>query len=213
MTDGFVHFVTLAREQYDRTNAVPPPPIVIVRLEALLMNTRESGQPFKRLFVAVECEAPQRQDIARFRHALNLRGGKPVPPGQFHLTLLFLGDVDSRQVPAVCAAIESVSRPAAMRLVLDRLTVWQRPGVLVLESPDAPPALRRLAYDLQQAVLPWVPQPPAQEYRPHLTLMREFRGQVPEAAIAPAFWLKVRQFTLYESYKGRYLPLADWALA
>lgn len=177
------------------------------------MDTRETGQPFKRLFIAVDCEAPQRRDIARFRHALNLRTGKPVPPGQFHLTLLFLGEVDSLQVPAVCAAIERVARPAAMRLVLDRLTVWQRPGVLVLEAPDAPPALRRLAYDLHQAVLPWVAQQPAQEYRPHLTLMREFRGQVPEAASAPAFWLKVRQFTLFESYKGRYLPLADWTLA
>lgn len=212
MTGGFVQFVTFVGEQEDRTNARLPPPIVIVRLEDLTMETRETGQPFKRLFVAVDCEAPQRREIARFRHALDARCGKPVPPGQFHLTLLFLGDVDSQQVPAVCAAIEGVSRPPAMRLVLDRLAVWQRPGVLVLESPDAPPALRRLAYDLQQAVLLWVPQPPAQEYRPHLTLMREFRGQVPEAASAPAFWLKVRQFTLFESYKGRYLPLADWPL-
>ena len=38
------------------------------------------------------------------------------------------------------------------------------------------------------------------------------RGQAPEAAVAPEFHLSARHFTLYESRKGRYWPLAQWPL-
>ncbi|MBF8795083.1 RNA 2',3'-cyclic phosphodiesterase [Pseudomonas sp. NY15372] len=178
------------------------------------VDERETGQPFKRLFFALPVADAQRRAMALWRRGLGLRNGKPVPAENFHLTLLFLGDVDAAQVPALCAAVNSLKGPETpLRLALDRLQVWPRANVLVLEPQHTPPALRRLVYALEQAMLPLGIAPQAREYRPHLTLSRDYRAQVPEAAAAPEFFLTARHFTLYESRKGRYWPLAEWPLA
>ncbi|MNC65647.1 RNA 2',3'-cyclic phosphodiesterase [compost metagenome] len=50
------------------------------------------------------------------------------------------------------------------------------------------------------------------EYRAHLTLARRYQGPVPEAMVAAEFLLRARQFTLFESRKGRYWSLAQWPL-
>jgi len=179
----------------------------------MVQDIRPSGAPFKRLFFALPVADAQRRAIAQWRRGLELRSGKPVPNENFHLTLLFLGDVDAAQVPAICAAVDNLARPAApLRLLLDQLKAWPRANVLVLEPQDTPAALRQLVYGLQQALLPMGVAEQAREYRPHLTLSREFRGQAPEASVAPDFFVTARQFTLYESRKGQYWPLAQWPL-
>ncbi|MDR6711126.1 2'-5' RNA ligase [Pseudomonas hunanensis] len=177
-------------------------------------EARPSGTLFKRLFFALPVSDAQRRDIGQWRRDLALRSGKPVPADNFHLTLLFLGNVDAAQVPALCAAVDAIKRPAApLRVVLDQLQVWPRPGILVLEAQQTPPALRQLVYALEQAALALGIAQEKREYRPHLTLSRDFPGQVPEAATAADFYLTARHFTLYESRKGRYWPLAQWPLA
>ena len=176
-------------------------------------DLRPTGSPFKRLFFALPVADAQRGAIGQWRSALGLRSGKPEPKDNFHLTLLFLGDVDAVQMPAIQAAVDKLVLPdAPLRLSLDRLNVWPRPGVLVLEPQTTPPALRQLVYALEQALLPLGIGQPARDYRPHLTLSRNFRGQPPEASVAPAFFMAARHFTLYESRKGRYWPLAEWPL-
>jgi 2'-5' RNA ligase len=170
--------------------------------------------PFKRLFFALPVSDAQRRALAQWRRSLNLRSGKPVPVANFHVTLLFLGNVDAAHVPAICAAVDQLKVPGAPpRLLLDRLQVWRQAGALVLEAQQAPPALLQLVYGLQQALLPLGVAPANREYRPHLTLSRDYRGQPPEASSAPAFYLSARHFTLYESRKGAYWPLAQWPLS
>ena len=116
-------------------------------------------------------------------------------------------------MPAPCAAVDQLKRPETpIRLVLDRLQVWHRASVLVLEPQQTPPALGQLVYALQQAALPLGVAEQTREYRPHLTLSRDFRAQVPESPTAPEFFLAARSFVLYESRKGAYWPLAEWPL-
>ncbi|MCL8302216.1 RNA 2',3'-cyclic phosphodiesterase [Pseudomonas mosselii] len=180
----------------------------------MVQDQRPSGAPFKRLFFALPVSDEQCRALAQWRRSLNLRSGKPVPAENFHVTLLFLGDVDAEQVPAICSAVDQLRRPVAPpRLLLDRLQVWPRASVLVLEAQQAPAALLQLVYGLQQALLPLGVEAANREYRPHLTLARDFRGQPPEAGTAPEFFLAARHFTLYESRKGRYWPLAQWPLS
>jgi len=179
----------------------------------MAQDIRPSGAPFKRLFFALPVSDAQCRAIAQWRRGLQLRSGKPVPSENFHLTLLFLGDVDAAQVPAICAAVDNLALPGApLRLLLDRLNAWQRANALVLEPQETPAALRQLVYGLQQALLPMGFEGQAREYRPHLTLSRDFRGQTPEATVAPDFFVTARHFALYESRKGRYWPLAQWPL-
>lgn len=177
----------------------------------MVQDSRLSGAPFKRLFFALPVTDAQQRAIAQWRLGLQLRSGKPVPSANFHLTLMFLGDVDAAQVTAICAEVDNLARPEApLRLLLDQLKVWPRANVLVLEPQQPPGALRRLVYGLEQALLPMGFAEQAREYRPHLTLSRDFRGQAPEASVAPDFFITARHFTLYESRKGQYLPLAQW---
>jgi 2'-5' RNA ligase len=173
----------------------------------------ESNEPLKRLFFALDCAPPLRKAIAQWRSALQLRSGRPVPVENFHLTLKFLGAVGIAQIADICSAAASV-RTSGERLTveLDRLDVWRRAGVLVLAPEQASPALLRLVYDLEQALLPFGLEDAPREFRPHLTLARDYRAPVPESATPPEFFLRAERFTLFESHKGRYRALAEWPL-
>lgn len=173
----------------------------------------ESHEPFKRLFFALDCAPAQRKAIAQWRSALQLRNGRPVPAENFHLTLKFLGSVETAQIADVCKAAAAVRTSGGrLTVALDHLDVWRRAGVLVLVPQQAPPALLRLVYDLEQAVLPFAPPDAPREFRPHLTLARDYRAPVPESATPAEFFLRADRFTLFESHKGRYRALASWPL-
>ncbi|WP_347905344.1 RNA 2',3'-cyclic phosphodiesterase [Pseudomonas purpurea] len=174
---------------------------------------REPGEPFKRLFFALPCSDAQRRAIARWRSALELSDGRAVPAVNFHLTLMFLGTVAVAQIPGICAAVAGVRVPGeALNVPLDRLDVWRRAGILLLAPEQTPQALSQLVYALQQALLPYGIVETPREFRPHLTLMRNYRAPVPEAAIPPDFHLVANHFSLFESHKGRYRALAQWPL-
>lgn len=167
----------------------------------------------KRLFFALDCPPVQRKAIAQWRGELGLRTGKPVPAENFHLTLLFLGAVPLAQINEVCQAASKVRTPGeALRISLDRLQVWHRPGVLSLAPEQAPQALLRLVYALEQAMLPFEFEETPREFRPHLTLARDYRAAEPESATPPEFFLRAERFALFESHKGRYRVLQDWPL-
>ncbi|MCX2901061.1 RNA 2',3'-cyclic phosphodiesterase [Pseudomonas mandelii] len=171
----------------------------------------ETHEPTKRLFFALDCAPAQRKAIAQWRSALQLRAGRPVPAENFHLTLLFLGSVGVAQIAEICTAAGKVAVPAGpLRIELDRLDVWRRAGALVLASQQAAPQLLRLVYGLEQAMLPFRLEDAPKEFRPHLTLMRDYRAPVPESATAPEFFLRADRFVLFESHKGRYRALAEW---
>ncbi|MDB5994322.1 MAG: 2,5 ligase [Pseudomonas sp.] len=173
----------------------------------------ESHEPVKRLFFALDCPPAQRKAIAQWRSALELRSGRPVPAENFHLTLLFLGAVGVAQIADICTAAAKVRVPGvALRVALDRLDAWRRAGALVLAAEQAPPELLRLVYALEQAMLPFGFEEAPKEFRPHLTLMRDYREPVPESASPPEFWLRADRFVLFESHKGRYRALAEWPL-
>jgi 2''-5'' RNA ligase len=174
----------------------------------------ESHEPLKRLFFALNCTPQQRRAIAQWRSALELRNGRPVPVENFHLTLKFLGGCRSRRKSPISARPLPTFEPPGvpLRVALDRLDVWRRAGVLVLASEQASPQLLRLVYALEQAMLPFGFEDSPKEFRPHLTLMRDYRVPVPESATPPEFYLRADHFTLFESHKGRYRALAEWPL-
>ena len=173
----------------------------------------ETGEPFKRLFFALECLPQQRRAIARWRSELDMDTGRPVPSANFHLTLRFVGAAGTAQLPAILAAAAGVKVPGEpLTLVLDRLEVWRSAKALMLVPSQPPAALRQLAYALQQAMLPLGFAQDPRDYRPHLTLARDYRGSEPEALVPAEFVLRARHFTLFESRKSQYWPLAQWPL-
>lgn len=170
-------------------------------------------KPHSRLFFAMGCTAPLRKEISQWRTSLSVRVCRRVPTANFHLTLLFLGAVDKAQIADICTSASKIKVPGKpLTVVLDRLEVWRKSGALVLAPEDPPPELMRLAYALEQSMLPFGSDQEQKEFRPHVTLARDYRHPVPEASTRPEFFLRVDRFGLYESHKGQYRLIADWPL-
>jgi 2'-5' RNA ligase len=70
----------------------------------------------------------------------------------------------------------------------------------------------RLSYALEQAMLRFGHDQENKEFRPHLTLARDYQSPVPEAGSPPEFFLRSDRFGLYQSHKGQYTLIADWPL-
>ena len=101
-----------------------------------------------------------------------LRGGRPVPPGNLHPTLAFLGSRPATAVAAVTEALASAAAAAGdVRLVLHGYVETRRVGMLRFddERGEAGALAGRLADSLEALGLlrggarPWIP---------HLTVLR-----------------------------------------
>ena len=171
------------------------------------------NEPQSRLFFALGCPSSLRKTISQWRALLSLCSGRPMPAANFHLTLLFLRAVDQAQIAEICTVASKVKVPGApLTLVLDRLEVWRKSKALVLTPEDAPPELMRLSYALEQAMLRFGQDQGHKEFRPHLTLARDYQSPAPEAGRPPEFFLRADRFGLYRSHKGQYTLIADWPL-
>lgn len=163
-----------------------------------------------RLFYALPCPAHIATRVDTWRQGQQF-AGQPVPAGNLHLTLAFLGHLpESRlalleQLPARLPLAE-----LAFELRLDRLDCWHG-GLLHLAPSQPPEQLLALADGLQQLLAEAGMPIENRDYKPHLTLARE--SHLPERVAAPAYAWNVDEFVLYQSEKGLYHPLKRWPLA
>jgi RNA 2',3'-cyclic 3'-phosphodiesterase len=102
---------------------------------------------------------------------------KWVEPDNLHITLLFLGEVDAREVPAVCSAVETACRavaPFAMTLAgTSAFPTPRRPRTLIVHVTEGAAELVAL-HDAVEAPLLDLGCYRREErpYKPHLTLGR-----------------------------------------
>ncbi len=132
----------------------------------------------RRLFVAVELPPGVRALVS---HAVSrVRPLAPrarwVAPEKLHLTLQFLGAVESERVGPVLAALdEAAARGAGFTLQLAGAGTFgrpARPSVLWLGATEGQQALGLLARWAVERLAPLGLQPDARPYVPHLTLAR-----------------------------------------
>lgn len=170
----------------------------------------------KRLFFALWPDDDVRMALERATRKLVRRsGGRPTRVGNLHITLAFLGQIESSRVADVLAVGERV-RGAPFSLELNRVQIWGRSGVLCL-LPSAPPeevmALERaLRNELQAARFEIDPRP----YRPHLTVARKVSRPPRNLSLDGSVdWFNER-FALVESVTerqgARYEVLESWTL-
>ncbi|MGH8591648.1 MAG: RNA 2',3'-cyclic phosphodiesterase [Gammaproteobacteria bacterium] len=171
--------------------------------------------PKQRLFLALWPHDALRHRIAEVAAACRVSGGRPVPRGNWHVTLAFLGSLDGERrgcVERVAAAV----RVPAFELWLDRLGFWPRPGgILWLGSSEPPEALVRLATLLGDGISSSGIEADRRPFHAHLTLMRRVERAVRLDPPAPLCW-PVTDFVLCESVTdprgARYRVLKRWML-
>ena len=137
-----------------------------------------SNQKSLRVFLAVELSLDLRRKVVELQR--QLRESLPmvnwVRPESMHLTLKFLGYVDTSMVETVVTAIEPIlTRQAPLTLEVQGLGVFphpRRPRILWVGCTGNIPALINLVSHIEAALEPLGFPPEDKPYFPHLTLAR-----------------------------------------
>jgi len=142
-----------------------------------------------RLFYALWPSPPLAASLAGWAEAAKpAMGGRATRTETLHLTLAFLGPVDSALADELAAATpERRLTPGDVRL--DRYGVFHRQRILWAGPAETPPGLQQAHDDLWQWLSGYGLTPPTQPFRPHVTLLRNITHAAPPAdAPAPLDW-------------------------
>jgi RNA 2',3'-cyclic 3'-phosphodiesterase len=116
-------------------------------------------------------------------------GGRPIPAGNLHLTLAFLGNVEHSRLGELRAlGHEFAPAPAFIRLA--SLQHWPRPQILCATAPDSAEAavIAALAARLRRATLASGFAPDLKPFRPHVTVARQVVHAPAEQPMACVSW-------------------------
>ncbi|WP_379154514.1 RNA 2',3'-cyclic phosphodiesterase [Paenibacillus sp. sgz5001063] len=149
------------------------------------MEPKLSGSEMERLFIAVNLPSLLCKSLGKESSALSasLNFAKWTHYEDYHITLQFLGDTPKPSIPALLEALKEVA--STCKPFQLHLTDWGTFG-----RPEAPKVLwagvsgdMEQLLDLQKHVItatrPLGFIPEAREFKPHLTLARKYRGELP----------------------------------
>jgi 2'-5' RNA ligase len=140
-----------------------------------------------RTFIGVDIGKAIRERAVALQEKLSqsANGVKWVEPENLHITLLFLGEVDDREVPAVCRAVaEQTIQHPAFEMSVEKLGCFphpRRPRIIwigvgqgekelcALHDALEPPLLQLGCYRREE-----------RQYRPHITLGRVRTDRPPD---------------------------------
>jgi 2'-5' RNA ligase len=144
-----------------------------------------------RTFIAVEVGDAIRSSAVALQQALAETGAEVnwVPPENIHVTLLFLGEVDERELAAVCRAVADAAAgepPFALRVSgVGAFPTPRRPKIVWAGLADGAAELVRLHDRLEQRLLDLgCYRKEDRPYTPHLTLGR-VKSEADGQALAP----------------------------
>jgi 2'-5' RNA ligase len=175
-----------------------------------------------RLFFALQPTAEQSAALLQdFSERFASHGIVPVPPGNVHATLCFLGTVPQERLPALREAAARV-RGRRVSVQFDTLEYWAKPQILcATASPRGEAGAKLLARAITDEVIAAGFSPDIKPFRAHLTLARK----VPAAhaaklalpqSLQPGFVVRCQEFVLMESRRGErgsiYSVIDSWPL-
>ncbi|MDB5306202.1 MAG: ligT [Gemmataceae bacterium] len=144
-----------------------------------------------RTFIGVDIGDETRKKAAALQHQLARSGAgvKWVAPESMHVTVLFLGEVDDRDLLSVCRAVERVAErepPFPLRVSgVGAFPTVRRPKVLWAGITDGADPLRRLYGPLEEKMYDLgCYRKEERGYTPHLTLGR-IKSEADGLALAP----------------------------
>jgi 2'-5' RNA ligase len=141
-----------------------------------------------------------------------LCGGRAPQPQDLHLTLAFLGSVESDRIGAIESAAGEV-RPPKATLVLDRPGYWKHNRIVWAGASSVPAEIENLALELRGALARSRIAFDAKRFVSHVTLLRDAREPPSLPALEPIRW-DVESFVLAGSRQrpggSRYEVLRTW---
>lgn len=145
---------------------------------------------------------------------------QPVPAGNLHATLCFIGSVEPERVNAL-REVASQVRAAPVELDFDVFEFWDKPKVLVAAATRESNEANALSIALQNATTAAGFAADQKTFRAHLTLARKIRVSDAEKIpwpqkISPGFVVRCENFSLMQSTKSEhgsiYSVIDSWPL-
>ena len=169
----------------------------------------------QRLFFALWPDEDLRRHIKhQSKYLLRHGGGRPLDPGNLHITLAFLGNVDANQRACAEQAASDI-QCSSFKFTIDTAGYWPKPRILWLGPNEMPETLVTLATELRDGALRCGVQMDMRPYRAHITLMRKVARAPAEMAVSPFVWT-AKRFVLVESItyaEGvKYEAIREWPL-
>ena len=131
-----------------------------------------------RAFVAVQISPPVRDRAKKLIELLQVTEAKVkwVEPQNLHLTLKFLGDVESVELPRICKAVATaVADLAPFEILVSQAGAFptvERPRTVWLGVSQGQDQMVQLHQRVEQALSPLGFRQEQRRFRPHLTLGR-----------------------------------------
>ncbi|TNF33940.1 MAG: RNA 2',3'-cyclic phosphodiesterase [Gammaproteobacteria bacterium] len=162
-------------------------------------NHQQIEQATRRLFFALWPSDDVRAAMVKvFKQSSQAKlRAKTVMPGNLHITLHFIGNVDTERQACLHQAATSV-RSEPFNLRLDRYGHFYQARVFWLGCSDIPPVLKQLYTDLATAFTGCGYTADKRPYAPHVTLMRKLLKPGPLIQPEAIHW-PVREFVMLES--------------
>jgi RNA 2',3'-cyclic 3'-phosphodiesterase len=148
--------------------------------------------------------------IQATREAVRPSGGRPVPAGNLHVTLAFLGSVPERrwqELGEIARSAAQSLRPELapadlsgelLELVFDHLEHWRAAHVLCASPAELPKPAEVLARELKDRLLGGGFTPDLKPFRPHVTVVRKVSRPGPVGRMPPVVW-RFAELALVES--------------
>jgi len=167
----------------------------------------------KRLFFALWPDNAIRKQINGLNQSITSADLNKVYLDNLHVTLVFLGQVDSKSEAKIIACTDNISQPA-FSLHFEQLVFWKKPRILCLTTQQYDPQLLILLNALKNIVRQCGVQTEDRPYRPHITLARKATQNI-SRKIGPIKW-QAQSFCLLQSCSTpsgvKYQVLQRWDL-
>ena len=167
------------------------------------------------MFFALWPDAHTRDDIYKAAQALkDQSGGRLLTIENLHLTLAFIGSVDSEQQQCMERVAGQIDT-SPFSITLTEQGYWPKPKVAWLAPKHIPDGLVQLARDLSVNLQSCGYQAEQRQYQPHVTLLRKATHPLQDTLVTDIQW-SVDSFVLVESItypEGvEYHVLNEWPL-
>lgn len=167
----------------------------------------------KRLFFALWPDPDVRKQVQQVQQAFENGRLQKTRVDNFHVTLLFLGNVDSEQEQQLVSAAAKIQSDC-VQLCFDTLAFWRKPGILCLTASQQSNAVLALVEKLQILAEDIGIETEKRPYKAHVTLARKAKFQL-EMDVKPLYW-QANSFVLAESTQSEigvvYRVLHRWPL-
>lgn len=168
----------------------------------------------RRLFFALLPDAETIRAIDYHTNQYSSLIGKKVKPENYHITLLFLGNVDEKTLDGLLVAGDALQLNG-FNIEIDEAGYWSKPGILWLGPRETPFNLMNLVDETRQAAGSKNLPMKKSKYHPHITLMRNVKTAPQHPVVKPFTW-EANSFSLMQSFTHpegvQYRELASWPL-